>query len=237
MTFAIGLVGILLTAACSVIWKSQPQPEEAGSEAAVAESPSTGTPATAPAEPEASPGKEASRVTTPEPAAAVEEQEKSAPKAVPDRRIAIPPQPVVKPEAPSPAPEELSPLPESVEPPATEAGPVAIPPPKAEPAEEQAAPPLDLDLLEKRLRETKAIGVFTKLALKNQVDDLLDSFRAYYQGHSSTSLTQLRQPYEMLMMKVLALLQDSDPLLANDILSSREAIWKILSDKEKFESY
>ena len=38
----------------------------------------------------------------------------------------------------------------------------------------QAPPPLDLKSLETRLKETEAIGVFTKLALKNQIDDLLD---------------------------------------------------------------
>jgi hypothetical protein len=36
------------------------------------------------------------------------------------------------------------------------------------------------------------------------------------------------------MLKVLALLQDSDPTLARDIVASREAIWGILADPEKF---
>jgi hypothetical protein len=38
--------------------------------------------------------------------------------------------------------------------------------------------------LEQRLKSTNAIGVLTKLTLKNQVDDLLDKFRAYYQGRA-----------------------------------------------------
>lgn len=118
--------------------------------------------------------------------------------------------------------------------------PVAVPKTTTEQAkvrvEEEKPPPLDLDLLEKRLRETSAIGIFTKLALKNQVDDLLDNFRAFYQGRSKVSLPQLRQNYEMLIMKVLALLQDSDPTLARDILDSREAIWKVLADPEQFAS-
>lgn len=100
--------------------------------------------------------------------------------------------------------------------------------------EKAIPPPLDLKLLEKRLKETSAIGIFTKLALKNQVDDLLYKFRAYYQGELKTSLAKLRQPYEMLIMKVLALLQDEDPKLAQDLLASREAIWNVLSDREKF---
>ena len=97
-----------------------------------------------------------------------------------------------------------------------------------------ANPPLDLPLLEKRLRETEAIGVFTKIALKNQVDDLLNKFRAYYQGRSRTTLAELRQPYDMLLLKVLSLLQDSDPSLAHAIVASRETIWGMLADPNKF---
>jgi hypothetical protein len=104
------------------------------------------------------------------------------------------------------------------------------------PAKPPAAAPLDLAALEKRLRETSAIGVVTKIALKNQVDDLLEQFRAFYQGRQKTTLGALRQPYDRLLMKVLALLQDSDPQLASAISASREAIWGILSDRVKFET-
>jgi biotin operon repressor len=44
----------------------------------------------------------------------------------------------------------------------------------------------------------------------------------------------LRQQYDLLLLKVLTLLQDSDPSLAAAISSSREAIWGILSDPDKF---
>jgi len=95
-------------------------------------------------------------------------------------------------------------------------------------------PPLDLTTLETRLKETNAIGVFTKITLKNQVDDLLDQFRAYYQGRSKISLAELRQSYDMLLLKVLSLLQDGDPSLARMVVASREAIWGILADPAKF---
>jgi hypothetical protein len=96
------------------------------------------------------------------------------------------------------------------------------------------APPLDLASLETRLKETKAIGVLTKIALKNQVDDLVDQFRAFYQGKLKTTLAELRRPYDLLVLKVVSLLQDSDPALASAIVASREAIWGILSDPAKF---
>lgn len=113
----------------------------------------------------------------------------------------------------------------------------APPPAKPGPAVEASkpkAPPLDLKTLETELKETKAIGVLTKLSLKNQVDDLLDQFRAFYQGKLKTTLAELRRPFDLLVLKLLSLLQDSDPSLAAAIAASREAIWAILSDKTKF---
>ena len=103
-------------------------------------------------------------------------------------------------------------------------------------AKPASPPPLDLTSLEKRLRDTSAIGLFTKLTLKNQVDALLDQFRAHYQGRVKTTLAALRQPYDQLLLKLLSLLQDSDPSLAHAIATSREAIWGILSDPVKFSS-
>ena len=98
------------------------------------------------------------------------------------------------------------------------------------------APQLDVTTLIARLRETDAIGVMTKLALKNQVDDLLKKFRLHYQGAQKASLAELRQPYNMLVLKVLSLVQDKDPSLAQSISSSREAIWGMLTDRDKFNS-
>ncbi len=97
-----------------------------------------------------------------------------------------------------------------------------------------AAPALDLTSLEQRLRETSAIGLFTKLSLKNQVDDLLAQFKAFHQGQSRSTLSALRQKYELLLVKVISLLQDRDASLAASISASREASWAILVDPTKF---
>ena len=112
----------------------------------------------------------------------------------------------------------------------------AAPAAKAAPVAKATAPPLDLKALENELKATKAIGVMTKLSLKNQVDDLLSQFRAFYQGKLKTTLAELRRPFDLLVLKLLALLQDSDPTLAAAIVASREAIWGILSDRTKFAS-
>lgn len=120
--------------------------------------------------------------------------------------------------------------------------PVPAPPakvvPKPAPAAVAAAPPppapLDLHSLETRLRQTRAVGVLTKLSLKNQVDDLVEKFRAYHKREAKTTLAELRRNYDMLVLKVLSLLQDSDAPLARDIVKSRAAIWGILQDPRKF---
>ena len=142
--------------------------------------------------------------------------------------------------APVPSPQPATPPAIAAAPPAKPAAPSTVAPqpaPKviaAAPARPPAPPPLDLKSLETRLKETKAIGVFTKVTLKNQVDDLLDAFRAYYKGQAKSTLAELRHAYDQLVLKVLALLQDADPPLAAAIASSREAIWGILSDPAKF---
>lgn len=186
----------------------------------------------------------------------VEQREK--PVAVPVQAAAKPEPPAVKPAAPAVKPEvPIAAMPATPAPPATAApsqsaakpetpavkppvkAPAVAAPPKesaAPPAPKPAAPTLDLASLEKRLKETNAIGVFTKLTLKNQVDALLEQFRAYYQGRTKTTLAALRQPYDQLLLKVLSLLQDSDPPLARAIVESREAIWGILSDPDKFKN-
>lgn len=102
------------------------------------------------------------------------------------------------------------------------------------PGKQEAPPPLDLASLEQRLRDTKAIGLFTKISLKNQVDDLLTQFRAFHQGRAGSVLTELRERYNLLLLKVMTLLQGSDPVLARAIATSREAIWGILTDPVKF---
>jgi hypothetical protein len=91
-------------------------------------------------------------------------------------------------------------------------------------------PTLGLTEIEQRLRDTHAIGVFTKLSLKNQIDDLLGQLRAYHLKQTSVSLPQLRQRYDVLLQRVIGLLQSGDAPLAKDISSSREAIWSLLTN-------
>lgn len=156
----------------------------------------------------------------------------AAPAAVPT--APVPEKVVVKPEAPTARPPEKVAVapPTPVSPPAK----VASAPPVPKPAAKPAAPPLDIKTLEKRLKDTPAIGVFTKLTLKNQVDDLLTQVKAMHEGKRTPTAAQVRQAYDLLLMKVLTLLQDGDPPLASTVAASREPLWGVLADPVKFAS-
>ena len=137
--------------------------------------------------------------------------------------------------APPPATPAIKPVPVIADkpvakPPAKTAAPAPQQKPVAKP---QAAPAMALTTLEQRLKDTNAIGLFTKIALKNQVDDLVNRVRAHHEGNGAT-LAQLRQTYDQLLAKVHGLLKDGDPALAGSIMASREAIWQVLTDPVKF---
>jgi len=159
----------------------------------------------------------------------------------PDTQVPDPPNVATQPGTSQPAAEPAMPATRQPARAATPAPRVRTPAPRAA---SKAAPPvattpvvapaLDLNTLEAQLRETKAIGLFTKITLRNQVDDLLERFRKYYLGEAKLTMTDLRRAYDLLMMKVLSLLQDEDQKLASAIVSSREAIWGLLADPKKF---
>ena len=163
----------------------------------------------------------------------------AAPDAAPDAGRAGPSGvPAAAPRGAATLPAAAAPVAEPVAPAVPE--PVVAPPAAARadlPAPPGAAvPEMDLKALEDQLRQTKAIGFMTKLTLKGQVDDLLGRFRDHYRGKTKESMKDLRRAYDLLMMKVLSLIQDADQRLASAIVASREAIWGLLADPVKFET-
>jgi hypothetical protein len=137
----------------------------------------------------------------------------------PQSKAAQPSQP--KPPAPAPSKPSEAPRPsQSAEP----------------PSKLERAAIVDLTSLETRLRDTNAIGVFTKLALKNEVDDLLERFRTFHAGRGVMTLAKLHENFDLLVLKVVSLLQDKDPPLAREISVSREALWNLLADPVKFKT-
>jgi len=115
---------------------------------------------------------------------------------------------------------------DSLRPPPPEVVAPEMPPPAA-------APPLDLEGLEYRLKQTKALGVLTKLALKNQIDDLIADLDAFHQKHEG-DLAALRERFDLLLLKVTSLLQDGEPDLAREIAEARDGLWRLLADPTEF---
>jgi hypothetical protein len=212
---------VLLTAACASV--TPPQPHVAAAQPAVPQPAATSS-ADKPVE-----------VATPEPAAS----QPAASQPVASQPVASQPvasQPAATPvatSAPQPARAAVKPPPVKPVPLPVPKGAAPIAPAVAASRVAAAAPTLDLDALKARLRATKAIGVFTKLSLKNKVDDLMKQFTEHYQG-KKPPLADLRLSYDLLMMKVLSLLQDSDQALAAEVVSSREPIWALLADEKTF---
>jgi hypothetical protein len=208
------IVLMVLSAGCTHAKKpeAQPQPSPVAAKPESAKAPQTAkaTPATGTAKaapPATTPSKAAPATATPKAAAATPSKS-----------------PAKTPVKPATATNTAT----TVPPPATKPKPATPPKPAA------AAPTLDLTALEARLKQTKGIGLMTKLSLKNQVDDLLGEFRKHYSGKPVPTISELRRSYDLLMMKVLSLLQDRDQQLASDILSSRERIWGLLADPKSF---
>jgi len=138
--------------------------------------------------------------------------------------------------APAPA-AKAAPPPKATPPKASGPAPAKASAPAPAKAPAVAAAPLDLRTLEQRLKDTAAIGVLTKLSLKNQVDDLVARFKTYHAGARPPTLTELKPSFDLLLMKVLSLLQDKDSALARDINASRDAIWGVLTDKQKLAEF
>ena len=213
-------------AGCARKVPETPQPTPATADASppatAPAKPSTAPPSTATSKPEEEEeGAKPPQATTAKPAAPVSPEKPVAP--------ATPAKPAPSTATAKPAPTKPTTTKPATPPDQTAAKPTAPPLRATSPN-----PTLDLTALKEQLKSTKAIGLMTKLTLKNQVDDLLDGFRDLYAGKGKSTMPQLRQSYDMLMMKVLSLLQDKDQKLASDIVASREVIWGLLADPKKF---
>ena len=157
------VVGVLLTAGCAGIERAS-QPETSPPAAPMA--------TTVPVEPKAAAPVPPTQAKAAEPASTADKA--TQPGVVPS---APPVQGAAKAAAtPSKAPSKPAVAP-SASAPAAKSETTA-----AAPAKAHAVAPLDLKSLEIRLKETPAIGVFTKLTLKNQIDKLLDQFRRVLPG-------------------------------------------------------
>ena len=92
---------------------------------------------------------------------------------------------------------------------------------------------LELESLERRIRESSSLGLFDKLSIKSEVDELIHAISNYHQGKRDVTLNALRVRFEELLSRVTKLLKN-DVALRRDLASSREALWKMLLDPVRF---
>ena len=87
---------------------------------------------------------------------------------------------------------------------------------------------VDIEALKTRLKDTDAIGVFTKLAIRSDILDLVDEINRYRkQTKLESKINEVRASFDGLLLKMVALLE-GDPTLSRDLYVSRESIWKSL---------
>lgn len=128
-----------------------------------------------------------------------------------------------------PAPSE--PGAEPPEAPETPSSAAAVPAPgvSGETSAGNSVPPVDLDQLTQHLKDTSAIGLFTKLELKSQIDELVEKARSSHE-RGVPPLERLHERFDLLVLKLLSLLQDDAPALAAEVAASRDSLWALLAD-------
>ncbi len=92
---------------------------------------------------------------------------------------------------------------------------------------------LDLESLERRVRNSSALGFFDKIKLKFEVDELIQVVSDFHHGKSNDSVKALRARFEGVLSKAFELLQ-KDTELRQELSSSRETLWKMLLDPVQF---
>lgn len=93
----------------------------------------------------------------------------------------------------------------------------------------------DLEALVDRISHSKALGFLTKLSLKLDIDGFLKMVREYHdKGGGDDSLEQLHERYDVMVHKLVVLLQDKDEELVKSIDDGRNKLWAMLADAEKF---
>lgn len=94
----------------------------------------------------------------------------------------------------------------------------------------------DLEALSQRLEGSSAIGFFTKLDLKHQFELLLQDIEALHNGQRAKDIDAniLKSRFNRIFVRVLTLIEDSDPALYQELAGAGDAIWFALERGELF---
>ena len=96
---------------------------------------------------------------------------------------------------------------------------------------------VDLQILGDMLAETRAVGIFTKLSLKKDIEKVLLRLKKFHNGKSKFSLEQLEEQYNLLLMKIAIHLQEDDLALHTHLCNAWLVIWEDLRDYDRFHEH
>jgi len=94
---------------------------------------------------------------------------------------------------------------------------------------------IDFETLEKKVSETNAIGLMTKLKLKGDINKLLSELKTFHAGNNLLTHEQHREQYDLFYMKVVSLVQEKDLELFHQLCNAWDPIWNSLHDENNFE--
>lgn len=100
-----------------------------------------------------------------------------------------------------------------------------------------AAPPacesIDLKQLVRRIRDTEALGFFSKLTLYGELQTLgAEVIEIKAAGRPPARVAQMREKLDELLNRVAERVRPSDPQLASDMECNRERAWQLLWEKD-----
>ena len=87
---------------------------------------------------------------------------------------------------------------------------------------------VSMEVLKQRLKNSNAIGMFSKLEIRSDIVGLADDIHRYRtQGVLESRLGEVRNDFDGLIVKIVKMLE-ADPVLSRDIYAGRESIWSSL---------
>ena len=102
------------------------------------------------------------------------------------------------------------------------------------PVEEEIA---DLKMLVGLLKKTRAVGLLTKNRLRIDIKTLISRLEAAHNGTGPFTLAEIQEQYDVLLMKIAAMLQDKDIFLHQKLCNAWDSLWADLKDPDKFRRF
>jgi hypothetical protein len=92
----------------------------------------------------------------------------------------------------------------------------------------------ELERLIDRVVKTKSIGIFSKLAMKGDAENLWRDLGKYHSGAAGMNIDELDERYHLIVHKLELSIRKRDKDLAQAIADFREPLWQRLENPDSF---